>query len=144
MNSAWSAAGCVLVLLLLHGCRAFRFEEETSPATPAPPRIVQLAGSWNGALEVEGNRIPGTLVLRQTADRLEASFAAAVLGGETTGSGEIGDDGSIRLELRYRTQCPGTVEMVGAILDQAGRLAGSLTASDCTGRAAGAFSFTRR
>jgi hypothetical protein len=144
LHSAWSAAGCASVLLLLSGCRAFRFEEEIPPATPGPPRIVQLAGNWNGALEVEGNRIPGTLVLRQTADQLQASFAAAELGGETTGSGEIGDEGSIRLELRYRTQCPGTVEMMGAILDDAGRLAGSLTASDCTGRAAGAFSFTRR
>jgi hypothetical protein len=135
-------AGCAVVLFL-SGCRAFRFEEEATPPAPAP-RIVQLAGSWNGALEVEGNRIPGTLVLRQSADRLEASFAAAELGGETTGSGEIGEEGSVRLRLRYRTQCAGTVEMVGAILDDAGRLAGSLTASDCTGRAAGAFSFTRR
>jgi len=127
--------------LLLSGCRAIRFEEEPAPA---PARaIVQIAGSWNGTLEVEGQQIPGTLVLRQRDDRLEASFAAAELGGETAGSGEIGAEGSLRIELRYRTQCPGTVAMTGAILDDAARLAGSLTATDCTGRAAGAFSFTR-
>jgi hypothetical protein len=134
--------------VLLGGCRAFTVdpepEPEPEPASIQTSRVVQLAGSWNGALQVEGQSIPGTLVLRQREERLEASFAAGALGGETSGSGAIGDRGSVRIELRYRTQCPGTVAMQGEILNDAGRLAGSLTATDCTGRAQGTFSFTRR
>jgi hypothetical protein len=129
---------------MLSGCSAIRFEEEpVVPPAAVPRSIVQIGGSWNGTIEVEGQRIPGTLVLRQNDDRLEASFAAAELGGETTGSGAIGEEGSVRIELSYATSCPGTLALTGAILDGAARLAGALTATDCTGRAAGAFSFTR-
>ena len=136
-------AGAFALAILVAGCSGISLEEEEAPA-PAPAASVQLAGSWSGSLEVEGQRIPGTLVLRQTADRLEATFSASALGDETTGAGEIGEGGTLRIELRYRTQCPGTIELTGAILDQASRIAGTLTATDCTGPATGAFTFSRR
>ena len=71
------------------------------------------------------------------------TFTADQLGGESSGSGRVAEDGGLSLEIDYRTQCPGTLALTGAVLDGAARLAGSLTATDCTGRAAGAFSFTR-
>ena len=38
---------------------------------------------------------------------------------------------------------PGTIVLSGAILDQDTRLRGTLTATDCTGDASGAFVFAR-
>ena len=132
-----------IAMLGAAGCSAIRFEEEPEEPGRVVP-VAQLAGAWPGALEVEGQDIRGTLVLEQNGANLSARFSAAELGGESAGTGVVGTDGSVRLTLRYRTQCDGTLELTGAVLDQARRLAGSLTADDCTGRAAGAFSFLRR
>ena len=132
---------CALALIAV-GCSAIRFDPE--PQKPEAPRVALLTGRWTGALEVEGHRISGTLLLRQEGEDLAASFTAPDLGGESSGAGTIQEDGSVQIELRYHTQCPGRVQLNGAVLDDAGRLAGSLAATDCTGRAAGAFTFVRR
>lgn len=119
-------------------CSAIRFGSE-KPAVPPPA----LAGPWTGAWIVEGQRFDGSLVVRQSGADLTATFDSRGLGGEATGKGKVESDGSVRLELRYRTTCAGTAQLRGTVSDQGSRLGGALTASDCTGKANGTFSFTR-
>ena len=141
----WSMA--VLVASAAAGCSAIRFESEPEPAAaPAPdPRpVASLAGSWAGMWEIEGQRIQGTLVLRQNGADLQATFASPALGGDAAGAGNLDADGQVELELSYNVACPGTARLTGEVLDRAGRLSGTLVATDCTGRANGTFAFSRR
>jgi len=94
-------------------------------------------------LEVEGQEIVGVLTLSQRGRVLGVMFSSTGLIGQATGSGTLEDGGSVRLELEYNVQCPGTIVLSGAILDQDTRLRGTLTATDCTGDASGAFVFAR-
>jgi hypothetical protein len=134
-----------LLAALSAGCSAIRFdpEPESAPA-PSRPRLVSLDGSWGGVWEIEGQRIEGTLVLRQDGSDLEATFASPTLGGTATGEGSLEDDGQVELDLAYNIACPGTARLTGSLQGQGSRLGGALIATDCTGKANGTFSFTRR
>jgi hypothetical protein len=132
------ALGATLSTLVLAGCGAIGFGSER-PVAPLPA----LAGAWAGSWVVEGQRIDGTLTLRQDGSDLSATFTSRGLGGDATGSGKVDAQGQVHLQLKYRTTCGGSAQLTGA-LDGGGRLGGSLSASDCTGKAAGTFSFTRR
>ena len=129
-------ARCRLALLALMttACGVIRFGGD--------PLAVRLDGSWTGALEVEGQEIVGVLTLSQRGS-LGARFSSTGLIGQATGSGRIEDGGCVRLELEYNVQCSGTIVLSGAILDRDTRLRGSVTATDCTGDAVGAFVFAR-
>jgi hypothetical protein len=130
---------------LIAACSAIRFEEEETapPPPPAAAPAVTLAGSWAGVWEIEGQRIEGTLVLRQEGTDLRATFASRALGGDAVGSGSL-EDRRVQLELKYNIACPGTARLSGDVLGEADRLDGALVATDCTGRATGSFSFARR
>jgi hypothetical protein len=129
-------------------CSAIRFDPEPEPTPsaepPPPPPAVSVAGSWAGAWVIEGQRIEGTLVLRQDGPDLEATFASRALGGDAAGEGNLERDGRVELDLKYNVACPGTAKLTGNLLQDGTRLGGSLTATDCTGKAAGTFSFARR
>lgn len=131
-----------LLATLLAGCSAIRFEPDT-PAIPdpEPPRV---EGSWNGAWIVEGQQVQGTLVIRQQGNELAATFSSAALGKPALGSGRVEDDGRVRLELEYDLSCPGKARMTGTLGEGGAVLGGALAATDCTGDAAGTFSFARR
>ena len=124
-----------LLALVTTACGVIRFGGD--------PPAVSLEGSWSGALEVEGQEIVGVLTLSQRGRVLGVMFSSTGLIGQATGSGTLEDGGSVRLELEYNVQCPGTIVLSGAILDQDTRLRGTLTATDCTGDASGAFVFAR-
>ena len=126
-----------LFALALAGCGAIRFGSET-PVTPPPA----LAGGWIGSWTVEGQRIDGTLSLRQNGAALSATFSSKGLGGDAVGTGKVDAQGRVSLELKYRTSCQGTAKLSGA-LDSGGQLGGAIAATDCTGKASGTFSFRR-
>ena len=138
--------GLPLLSMLAAGCGAIRFEPDGEPEPPArreePPASV--AGSWAGIWEIEGQRIEGTLVVRQDGNDLRATFVSPALGGDAVGTGSVEDDGRVRLELKYNVSCAGTAQLTGELLEQGTRLGGTLAASDCTGRASGTFAFSRR
>jgi len=94
-------------------------------------------------LEVEDQEIVGVLTLSQRGRDLGVMFSSTGLIGHVTGSGIIENGGQVRLELEYNVQCPGTIVLYGAIIDQHTRLRGSVTATDCTGDAEGVFVFAR-
>jgi hypothetical protein len=129
---------------LVCACSAIRFEEEPAPqaATPPAPGLT-VAGSWAGRWEIEGQRIEGTLVLRQEGTDLRATFASPSLGGDAVGSGSL-EDRRVQLELKYNVACPGTAQLSGDLVGEGTQLDGALVATDCTGRATGTFSFARR
>lgn len=118
----------------LTACSAIRFGSDE----PVP----DVAGSWVGSVEVDGGSQPGRLTLVQENRRLEASLTVDDLGLTATGRGEIDRDGDVELDLRYATECPGTAALRGRF--EAGRLTGSMRASDCTGTYEGRFAFRRR
>jgi hypothetical protein len=145
MNSAPLRPITALALAsLVCACSAIRFEEEppTPQATPPTPAVA-VAGSWAGVWEIEGQRIEGTLVLRQEGTDLRATFASPSLGGDAVGSGSL-EDRRVQLELKYNVACPGTAQLSGDLLGEGTLLDGALIATDCTGRATGTFSFARR
>src|SRR5688572_22963192 len=116
VRALWIGLGAALVA----GCSAIRFEPDTPPVEP--PRqearpAVSAAGSWAGAWVVEGQRIQGSLELAQSGADLTARFSSSALG-EATGSGKVGDDGQVSLELSYRTQCPGRARLTGQIMEE--------------------------
>ena len=125
----------VLIVLVTPACGIIRGGGD--------PSAVRLDGSWTGALEVEGQEVVGVLILSQRARDLRARFSSTGLIGQATGSGRIEDGARVRLELKYNVQCPGAMVLSGAILGQGTRLLGSITATDCTGDAEGAFVFAR-
>ena len=124
-----------LIALVTSACGVIRFGGD--------PSAVRLDGSWTGALEVEGQEVVGVLTLSQRGRDLRVRFSSTGLIGQATGSGRIEDGGRVRLELKYNVQCSGAMVLSGAILDQDTRLRGSVTATDCTGAAEGAFVFAR-
>jgi hypothetical protein len=126
-----------LAAFVLTGCGAIRFGSET-PVTPPPA----LAGAWTGSWTVEGQRLDGTLSLRQNGTGLNATFTSKGLGGDAIGTGKVDGQGRLSLELKYRTTCAGTAKLTGA-LNQGGQLGGAVAATDCTGKASGTFSFRR-
>lgn len=124
----------VLIVLVTPACGIIRGGDTSA---------VRLDGSWTGALEVEGQEVVGVLTLSQRGRDLRARFSSTGLIGQASGSGRIEDAARVRLELKYNVQCPGAMVLSGAILDQGTRLLGSITATDCTGDAEGAFVFAR-
>lgn len=152
MSLHWNGPSRAVALSLLAfvaaGCGAIRFDPDSEPQLPvprpAPTAAAAVGGSWNGIWEIDGQRIEGTLTLRQTGSDLDATFASAALGSDAVGTGMVGEGDSVRLTLNYNVACPGTAELTGELRQQGALLGGSLVASDCTGRATGTFAFTRR
>jgi hypothetical protein len=141
------ALALAFIAAIAAACSAIRFEEEPQPPAPAPPPdqpVASVAGAWAGFWEIEGQRIQGTLTLRQDRGDLQATFASSALGSGAAGTGRVAADGSIALDLRYNIECPGTAQLDGDLMDRGGRLDGTLVATDCTGKANGTFSFSRR
>lgn len=102
-----------------------------------------LAGSWEGSFTAEGQRMPGTLEVRQSGRALEVFFVSPGFDLEAAGEGEVDDEGSFWLELDYDLQCPGNALLEGTVSDDRAGLSGTLEATDCTGTVSGSFSFGR-
>ncbi|RMH22892.1 MAG: hypothetical protein D6701_00895 [Gemmatimonadetes bacterium] len=110
---------------------------------PAAPAVLNVAGVYEGAMNVEGTTIPGTLELVQTGTSIAATFSAPDFGITAEGGGTLTDT-LLQLDLSYNFQCPGQATLTGQVAPETMRYAGELLASDCTGDVAGDFSFTRR
>src|SRR5262245_10010771 len=119
-------------VLSVSACSAIGFGPDT-PVLPPPP----ISGTWAGAWHVDRQDLDGTLVVTQKGNSLTATFRSGTLVANASGSGKVEPDGRLRLELKYRTQCSGTVELDGALVEQGTRLDGVMSASDCTGKASG-------
>ncbi len=107
-----------------------------------PPAAV--SGRWAGYLEIEGQQILGTLAISQSGRDLGATFVSNGLLGQATGKGRIDSDGRVALRMAYRTQCDGKLTLSGLLEANATRMTGSVAAEDCTGKARGGFTFSRR
>ena len=125
-----SAAGA-LILILLAGC-----------AGMGGPGIPDMAGTYQGTITVEGQAVPGTLVIEQEARALQLELRLPQLGVTARGEGQITDDGFTG-EMAYNLNCPGTATMEGTRQDEGALLTGSLRAQDCMMNSAGSFRFSR-
>lgn len=126
----------VLVLVPL-----FQAACATTPEPPPEPAVMDVAGMYDGAFDVEGQAISGTLELRQDGTELVGTFSSP-MGVSADGTGSIDGD-RIRMEFDYTMECPGTARMEGRVRDDGSRISGTFTANDCTGGGSGTFSFTR-
>ena len=97
-----------------------------------------LAGTWTGSLQLEGQRIESSLVLTDGED-FRATFRAPSLRLEAAGEGALQGE-RLTLVLDYSLQCPGVLRLEGTV-EPGERLVGSLEARDCTGTVLGTFSF---
>ena len=103
----------------------------------------QVAGEYGGAVMVQGQEIPGSLIVTQRARRLVVVFEAPPLGLSARGAGAVEADGTARITLNYDLQCPGEAELVGQFSGEGSVFQGEIVARDCTGEIPGTFSFSR-
>lgn len=113
----------------------------TQPAEEMEPAVMDVAGVYDGAFDVEGQAISGTLELEQDGTELVGMFSSP-MGVSADGTGSIDGD-RIRMEFDYTMECPGTARMEGRVRDNGARISGTFTANDCTGGGSGTFSFVR-
>ena len=126
-------AGLGGTLVLTAGCSLI--------GSPQPP-AADLSGQYEGVVRLEGDEIPSELTIAQNDGRIEATLDTDV-GITARGEGRL--EGTVlRLELDYGSECPGEIELAGQALEGGAGLAGTVEAEDCTGPAAGSFSFSRR
>lgn len=118
-------------LVLIMGC-----------ASPGPG-IVDVAGVYQGQLDLDGILITGTLEMTQEGPEVIVMFNSPSIGITASGEGVV-NDAQVLLRLDYDFQCPGEARLEGTFAVENGLYSGTATASDCTGDAAGSFSFTRR
>lgn len=124
-------ATAALALILLAGC-----------AGMGGPGIPDMAGTYQGTITVEGQAVPGTLVIEQEARALQLELRLPQLAVTARGEGQITDDGFTG-EMAYNLNCPGTATMEGTRQDEGALLTGSLRAQDCMMNSAGSFRFSR-
>lgn len=122
------------MLPLLAGCSAIRFG-----APPAP----DMQGTWTGGLEIQGQRIDGSLAIEQDGSRLAAVFTSPEAGLVAEGRGEVAPGGEAWIDLAYDLECPGTARIEGRLEDERSLFSGAVEARDCTGVARGTFTFRR-
>ena len=106
------------------------------------PGIPDMAGTYQGTITVDGQTIPGTLVIEQDERALQLELRLAQLGVTARGEGQVTDEGFTG-EMAYNLTCPGTATMDGTRQDEGALLTGALQARDCTMNAAGSFRFSR-
>lgn len=135
------ATALMLGLALAAGCSGGA--SSATPAPPPAPELPDLAGSWRGSVNVEGQGIDGSLTLRQDGSQLEAVFLAPAFGLRATGDGTVSAEGAVTITLSYNLQCPGEAIMAGQASTELDRLEGNIDAGDCTGSMRGSFRFTR-
>lgn len=127
-----SITASALTLLLSVGC-----------ASPGPPPVLDVAGIYDGQLDMDGTVIPGTLEMRQEGIELQVTFSSPEIGISASGEGSV-DNARVVLRLDYNLQCPGEARLDGTITSGGGEYSGFASAGDCTGEISGSFSFTRR
>jgi hypothetical protein len=110
-------------------------------APPIPEREIAIGGDYRGYLWVEGQPVPGTLVLTGGGRAVEARLASEA-GVSGSGGGQLAGN-SLLVEIAYRTSCPGELILDGSVTEDGGRFEGSFTARDCTGSSSGRFDFRR-
>lgn len=112
-------------------------------ASTPEPSYPDVSGRWTGAVDVEGESIPGTLTVTQDMASLAVTFGAPAFGLTAEGSGTVTPGGEVTVALTYDLQCPGTANMAGDLTSEGAVLSGTLEATDCTGTIRGLFSFRR-
>jgi hypothetical protein len=129
------SATAVLVLGGLVGC--------ATAGVPSTAHLNQtrfVSGTFAGTLTVDGTEIEGLLRLTRTGPRFQAEFDSEAFGFEANGEGDL-RGAHLELVLSYEIDCRGELRMRGTFRGSSGRWDGELVASDCTGDAAGTFSF---
>lgn len=119
-------------LLALGGCQTF---------APGSGGTVAVGGTYRGYLWVEGSPALTGLTLVPRGSRLDASLDSEV-GVSGTGEGNLSGDG-LRVEIPYRTTCPGRIRLDGRVSPDGARYEGEFEAADCTGSTSGRFEFRR-
>jgi len=110
----------------------------------APPTIgrgIAVGGDYRGYLWVEGEPVPGSLVLTGGGGAVEAQLASEA-GVSGSGGGRLSGN-TLLVEIAYRTSCPGELVLDGSVTEDGGRFVGNFTARDCTGSSSGRFDFRR-
>lgn len=112
-------------------------------ASTPEPSFPDVAGEWSGGVDVEGQSVPGTLVVTQEQGALTVTFGAPAFGLTAEGAGTISPEGEIVINLTYNMQCPGQARMTGDLTSEGAVMSGTLEAGDCTGSITGLFQFRR-
>jgi hypothetical protein len=107
------------------------------------PSFRDVAGSWSGTIEVDGQALAATVEVEQNGPDLAVTVRIPDIELVSRGEGSVLPDGTTRFGFEYNVQCPGRSELVGEISSDGTTLGGTLVATDCTGDLRGTFSFSR-
>ena len=118
-----------------------------SPRDPAPggtpisestaPVEGEALRTYGGNVTFDGNRISLLLELVGRGSDYSARLSIPSLDLDAGGAGTVEGD-QLSVELSYAGSCPGTLRLTGRFQESMRRIEGRLTASDCTGKEAGA------
>lgn len=101
-----------------------------------------MEGTFRGILNVDGQPFQAQGTVTQHGADLTVVLSLSS-GLEARGEGRV-EGRAVRMELGYRSECPGTLLLEGALAEEDERLAGRLEARDCTGEARGSFQLDRQ
>lgn len=119
--------------LLVAGCAS----------APAEPPLPDLAGTWSGSINIQGQTLFGNMTVVQEGPALELRFSLPDIALTASGEGSATETG-FRGEVPYTLNCPGVAVFTGSLDDEQTVLTGRVEATDCDGTANGTFRFTRR
>jgi hypothetical protein len=112
-------------------------------SAPAEPPVTQVAGSYSGSINAQGQTLFGNMTLTQDGTALGVEFSLPDIALAATGEGTASATG-VRLEVPYTIMCPGTAVFTGSLEEDGRTLSGTLVATDCDGTTNGTFRFQRR
>jgi len=107
----------------------------------AEPEPLRLPDMYSGAIEIEGDPFPSTLLIYQAGATLTSRMTASAMGMTADGSGTV-DGSDVVLTMAYGEGCVGTARLVGQVAERTLLYTGRIIASDCTGDVVGSFRFT--
>jgi hypothetical protein len=125
---AWAIA-----LLLVAACAS----------APSEPPVAQVAGSYSGSINVQGQTLFGNMNLTQEGAAVTVQFSLPDIALSANGEGTATASG-MRMEVPYTIMCPGTAVFNGSLEEDGRTLSGTVTATDCDGTTNGTFRFQRR
>ena len=131
-----SRLGSIVALLALAGCQTLGLDPEGG----GPGRRAALVGGeYRGYLWVEGDPVPGALILTPRGSSVSARLASEA-GVNGSGEGRLAGE-ELVVRIPYRTTCEGEIVLEGSVSSGGSRFVGNFTADDCTGSTSGRFDF---